>query len=348
MPGTEILLRGAVIGMSILVAIHMVLAGKRHSTMIAGAMFAIGIAVYTYLSSPLGRPWTPSQLPLIFFSTFNPGFFWLFARAVIDDKLELTLLNIAAVLFIPLLFIFTFVTPEPLKSWIAMIQQAAAIIMFVAIAYMSLKDIGSDLVNKRRWFRFAIAFLIPATGLAVAVAEIYQLSTPLPQWLYSVQAVALCLLTMLMALWTLRIDDSILQPSSRSDKTEQERHTSGQVADQAEIARLGELVASGVLLEENMTVGRLARRLLVPEHRMRRIINREMGYRNFAEFLNNHRIEIAKSRLTKPSRPREQIDQIAYSLGYSSLAPFNKAFRERTGMSPSEYRDGLKRRTDRI
>jgi AraC-like DNA-binding protein len=37
---------------------------------------------------------------------------------------------------------------------------------------------------------------------------------------------------------------------------------------------------------------------------------------------------------------REQIIQHAFSLGYASLAPFNRAFRERVGVSPTEYREG--------
>jgi AraC-like DNA-binding protein len=348
MPGFEIMIRGGVIGLCLLVAAQMILSRKRHPAMIPGALFAAGIAIYTYLSSPVGRPWTPSQLPLIFISTLNPAFFWLFARALIDDRLTWDLPNIAAVCVIPLLFVATLFAPEPARTWIALGQQAATGLIFLSVAFLSLQDIGSDLVDKRRLFRFALAVLIPVTGLAVAAAEIIQISSPLPQWIYQLQSGALFVLTMLMAFWTLRVDETMVAPRPRGDRPAAAVISHAQAADQAEISRLRELVVRGVLFEQNMSVGLLAQRLKVPEHRLRRLINREMDYRNFAEFLNNHRIDEAKVRLGDPSRMREQIIQIAYSLGYASLAPFNKAFRERTGMSPTEFRDSAARAADRV
>ena len=50
-------------------------------------------------------------------------------------------------------------------------------------------------------------------------------------------------------------------------------------------------------------------------------------------------IEEAKRRLADPKMAREQIVSHAFSLGYASLAPFNRAFRERVGISPTEYRE---------
>jgi AraC-like DNA-binding protein len=72
---------------------------------------------------------------------------------------------------------------------------------------------------------------------------------------------------------------------------------------------------------------------------VRRLIAKGLGYRNFAAFVNEHRIAEAKRILADPARAREQIASVAYGLGYASLPPFNKAFRQQTGVSPSEYRE---------
>ena len=48
---------------------------------------------------------------------------------------------------------------------------------------------------------------------------------------------------------------------------------------------------------DGVTIGTLATRLAVPEYRLRRLINQQLGYRNFNVFLNNHRIEEAKAAL---------------------------------------------------
>ena len=110
-------------------------------------------------------------------------------------------------------------------------------------------------------------------------------------------------------------------------------------ADRFDLARLEKLMADGVFLDQGLTIGELAKRMNMPEHRLRRLINQELGYRNFAAFINDHRIEEAKRRLSEPDTAREQITSLAFDLGYASLAPFNRAFRERIGMSPSQYRE---------
>lgn len=93
-------------------------------------------------------------------------------------------------------------------------------------------------------------------------------------------------------------------------------------------------IADGACFTPDLTLGVLARRVEIPEHRLRRLINRGLGYRNFAAFLNDHRIAEAKRRLADPDSMREQVSSIAFGLGYSSLAPFNRAFRDLTGLTP--------------
>jgi AraC-like DNA-binding protein len=53
---------------------------------------------------------------------------------------------------------------------------------------------------------------------------------------------------------------------------------------------------------EGLTIGSLATKLSMPEYKLRRLINQELGYRNFNVFLNNHRIEEAKTALADPSQ----------------------------------------------
>ena len=101
--------------------------------------------------------------------------------------------------------------------------------------------------------------------------------------------------------------------------------------DALELEHLQKLIDAGVCFEEGLTIGGLAEKLNMPEHRLRVLINKGLGYRNFPAFLNDHRIAAAKQWLSDPSRGREQIIQIAYGLGYASLAPFNRAFREEGG-----------------
>lgn len=93
-----------------------------------------------------------------------------------------------------------------------------------------------------------------------------------------------------------------------------------------------------LFLQENLTILALAKQLNVPEKKVRRLINKGLGYRNFNEFLNHFRIQEAKSILSDPNKNEFQVLRIAMDLGYGSLAPFNRAFKEIVGMTPSDFR----------
>lgn len=90
--------------------------------------------------------------------------------------------------------------------------------------------------------------------------------------------------------------------------------------------------------DEGLTIAKLAEALKVPEYRLRAHINGVLGYRNFNQFLAHHRIGLACQMLTSPHHRHEKILSIALEVGFASLAPFNRAFKETTGMTPSDYR----------
>ena len=87
-----------------------------------------------------------------------------------------------------------------------------------------------------------------------------------------------------------------------------------------------------------LTIASLALRAGMPETQLRRLINDCLGYRNFPSYVNAHRIAAAKTRLSDPSEARVSISTIAYEIGFASLGPFNRAFKEEAGVSPSEWR----------
>ncbi len=89
---------------------------------------------------------------------------------------------------------------------------------------------------------------------------------------------------------------------------------------------------------EGLTIGALAEEVGVPEHRLRRLINDNLGHRNFAAFVNTRRIEAAKALLADPAQARTTVAAIAFELGFGSLGPFNRAFKEATGKTPTEWR----------
>ena len=86
---------------------------------------------------------------------------------------------------------------------------------------------------------------------------------------------------------------------------------------------------------EGLTLAMLAETLGVGEDALRGLINQELGYRNFNDFLHHYRLQEAAPRLVNEDLP---ILTIALDCGYGSIGPFNRAFKQRLGMTPSEYR----------
>jgi AraC-like DNA-binding protein len=86
-------------------------------------------------------------------------------------------------------------------------------------------------------------------------------------------------------------------------------------------------------------VATLAADLGMGEAALRALINHKLGYRNFNDFLHHHRLQEATARLETEDLP---ILTIALDCGYGSIGPFNRAFRQRFGMTPTAYRAGTR------
>lgn len=92
---------------------------------------------------------------------------------------------------------------------------------------------------------------------------------------------------------------------------------------------------------EGLTIKSLADRLQTQEYQLRRVINGELGYRNFNEFINLYRIKEVAQRLEQAEYRDIPLLTLALEAGFRSLAPFNKSFKAHFGTTPSEYRNNL-------
>lgn len=89
---------------------------------------------------------------------------------------------------------------------------------------------------------------------------------------------------------------------------------------------------------EGLTIGSLSSELGVPEYRLRQLINEGLGHRNFNAFLNRYRIEEARAALADPEQKEVPVLTIAMDAGFQSLGPFNRAFKAAADLTPTEFR----------
>jgi len=89
-----------------------------------------------------------------------------------------------------------------------------------------------------------------------------------------------------------------------------------------------------VFRDPDLTLNRLARKLVIPSRQISSAINQVYG-RNVSQVINEFRIAYAKARLVESD---DSITQIYMNAGFHSKSNFNREFSRLTGQTPSEYR----------
>lgn len=93
--------------------------------------------------------------------------------------------------------------------------------------------------------------------------------------------------------------------------------------------------------QAGLTVSALAQHMRMPEARLRLVIHEQLGYRHFNAFLNRYRLAEVATRLRNPADAHLPVLTLALEAGFGSIGPFNRAFREAHGVTPSDFRKGL-------
>ena len=219
-------------------------------------------------------------------------------------------------------------------------------LLFADTLRLALSNAGDDLVSPRRRFRFAVAGVVAIFGISIAIAELTERNHILPDALRLLHAGAIFALNVAFSVWLLTPRTILfVEESPAPRRPTEDRAPALAPADRAAYEKMRSLMEAGAYRQEGLTVAGLAAQVGVPEHALRKLINGALGYRNFSAFLNAARVEEAKSALADPANARKQVLQIALDLGYGSIAPFNRAFKAATGVTPSEFRkDALRNR----
>jgi AraC-like DNA-binding protein len=116
------------------------------------------------------------------------------------------------------------------------------------------------------------------------------------------------------------------------------------IADPRLLAQISELVEiDRIHLDPDLSFADFVARTGFPERAVRRAINHALGHDHFRSFLNQYRVDEACRLLAANDRSAEKLVGVALDSGFASLASFNRAFRQRCGCTPSQYRETLLR-----
>jgi AraC-like DNA-binding protein len=91
-------------------------------------------------------------------------------------------------------------------------------------------------------------------------------------------------------------------------------------------------------LTTHLKVSRLATLLMEPEYKITRAITGVLGFKNFNQYINQYRIEHAKTLFADNKFDDVSILTIGMDCGFGSVGPFNRAFKSHAGVTPREFR----------
>lgn len=332
-------LRMVAIGEMLMVAL--VVARSGASTSIRRGTVLLLAGVIGYLVHSVGDPATLATAMGFFAligATATPLALWLFAHALFERAPDWRVACTSAAILIA-----SVVTPAVggwcriVGPWLDRLGNGVMVLLVVHAVIVAANSRADDLSEKRRRFAVAFVAIVAAEALVVVLGE---------AWFgYSGEPVALRLVESGLILAAgLVVGGALLEADP--DLIGTNRPVAAALTDSDPLApaervlrdRLEQAMAMGAWRQPGLTIGDLAQSLGVPEHRLRALINRRLGHRNFSAFLNIHRIAEARSRLADPDDVALPVLTIAMDLGYGSLAPFNRAFREATGQTPTDFR----------
>ncbi|WP_299042856.1 helix-turn-helix domain-containing protein [uncultured Tateyamaria sp.] len=211
-----------------------------------------------------------------------------------------------------------------------------AVALYGALVVLSLWTARDDLVECRCRARPAFAVAIAGLAFVLTGAQAVGLLQQGSLVLALLQSSGAFVVCVAFAIWLLRPDASLWP--GETGETPAPAMSGGEGPDTALIGRITAAMSAGIWREEGLTIGALAARLAVPEHRLRRAINRGLGHRNFSSFINRARIDAACDMLRDPAHMHTTMLEIAYEVGFASMGPFNRAFRAEMECSPTEFR----------
>ncbi len=337
------LLRGGAIALFALWTVNLWRFGRGAPA--ARAAMAMNLAILAYLIAPVIARNHGARAAFLLcdaVSIMAPVLFWLFARLWFDDRAAigwrswLVLGGFGLVPVVQISLIYGYGHASLVLWSLARIGMFAASITGMWIAW---RGRAGDLVEPRRNLRLVVVGLIGFFALWVSGLGMFGNAADGsdPGREGTLLAIFIATLAASSGMSQFRPTD-LFAPRAPAPHAPATRPA--QPAGQSRLARRVLLVMGEERLyrAEGFSLSALAQQLAEPEHRVRRAINSELGHRNFTAFLNGFRLDEVRVALADPAQREVPILTIALDAGFGSIGPFNRAFREAEGVTPTAYR----------
>ncbi len=306
----------------------------------------LSIAAYIVDSAPgFGALALPLRIPVHLVSAVMPAAFWIAVSAIFIDEFRLRwyhLLGGFALMGLALIDM----SRHPMSVDVA--RTCLSVSLLLLGIWHVLSGRATDLVEKRRRLRVWYAIVTALYALFIIASDWLWpggLSASSPS--ASPTRAGLMTLIFLFAVLGLTLASTELPSvpahalASQPAPISRDPPAAAPAADPdaAQFKALRRLLDHDkVFREPDLSIATLSQKLDIPEYRLRHLINRQLGHRNFSAFVNGYRLAEVEAALSDPAQAAVPILTIALDAGFGSIGPFNRAFKAHTGLTPSEYR----------
>jgi AraC-like DNA-binding protein len=350
-PIWDLLLRGAVAGVLVFHVVHLALPAPLRAARLALMAFALSLLAYLFCQRADLMQALPQPLAWLALAMCTSGtvWLWLAARGLFNDAFAWRAPVLAAVAAMVALGLLAH-GPKLMSAVAGVFGAGAApwqrlhalaqLVLIAATVWEVARGWRDDLVTPRRMARRWVAMGVAAYAAAVLAVEVAIQGHPVGPLLPAVHVLGIGVVALGLALLIARgsIEDVLGLQAGTSPQAAPAQLAGAPTLRPASpaMARLRRTMDDEHLYrQEGLTLDELARHLGLGEAALRSLINQELGFRNFNDFLHHYRLQEAASRLTTDDRP---ILTIAMDCGYGSIGPFNRAFKQRFGVTPTAYR----------
>ncbi len=270
--------------------------------------------------------------------------FWLYTINVLSDNFKLGPFyqTILAAYIVRALVYQLDIVPKDLFAMVSLSMRGG---LYLFLIYKVLSDLSGDLLEKRRGFRiwFMLGHLLIPAGFTLE--RVFLSGTLYADNASLFESVGIFFISGFLLYHSMRpeqrypFESDYRQALNKNGDALSNGKPPLLAADKHSLEILKRKMEDGLYREPGLSVAKLAKAIGVQGHRLRRLINFHLGYRNISQYLSDFRVEEAKKRLADINERHVQILTIAMEAGYVSLRPFNRAFKNRTGQTPSQYRE---------
>jgi AraC-like DNA-binding protein len=340
----EAALRGGAVVILLLRVVVLARDARRDPVSRYSALLAASIAAYIVESAPGFRALDPLLLiPAHLVSAGTPAAFWIAMGALFVDEFRPRWYHALGWLALVVLALMD-MSRHPMSVDVA--RTCLSVSFLLLGIWHVLSGRATDLVEGRRRLRVWYAVATALYSLLVIASEWLLPSGLSAMPLSLANAAGLTALIFLFAvLGTLASTGAPLAPGrvqarpSPALPNDPRPAASPTGPDAAQLVALRRLLDHDkVFREPDLSIASLSQKLDLPEHRLRYLINRQLGHRNFSAFVNGYRLAEAEAALSDPAQAAVPILTIALDAGFGSIGPFNRAFKAHTGLTPTEYR----------